>query len=290
MVGVGIVLDYTLGVVFLAAHTGTQPELTACALFPARTGLFWSGSNDSQGWGLGFVQGEEVLLQKTPRLDNKDLDIYGHAHNLRSDAIVATAGCPPRSTANDVDPYRFRFWLFGMAGEPAGFEAVRERLLQSVPEFLRRNIRGTSASEHVFHLFLAFLHDGGLLDARSPDAGVVRHALRQSVVFLNRLLAPAGGPENPVSLVATTGRTLVAMNQGIPMHYLAIDGISECGCPACPERLNLGDATRRIRHSDLRSVVVSSAPSLSQPPGWSSVPTGQSLLVEMDRRPALVPG
>ncbi len=276
--------------VFLAAHTVSQPELTACALFPARTGLFWSGPSASLGWGLGFVQGEEVLLQKTPRADTREVDLYAHAHDLRSDAIVAAAGCPPRNTANDLDPYRFRFWLFGMTGEPVGFEAVRERLLQSVPEFLRRNIRGTSASEHVFHLFLAFLHDAGLLESRSPDPGIVRHALHQSVVFLNRLLAPAGELENPIALVATNGRSLVAMSQGVPVQYLAIDGISECGCPACPERVNLGDETRRIRHSDLRSVVVSAAPGLSPRLGWSTVPHGQALLVGMDRRPILVPG
>jgi glutamine amidotransferase len=57
---------------------------------------------------------------------------------------------------------------------------VRERVLESTPAFLRRNIRGLSASEHFFHLFLAFLHDAGILDQPTPPPTAVHAALRNS--------------------------------------------------------------------------------------------------------------
>ena len=92
--------------------------------------------------------------------------------------------------AEDADPFRFRSWLFGSISDvnAAAFEGVRERVLESTPSFLRRNIRGLSASEHFFHLFLAFLHDAGILDQPTPPPTAVHVALRNSLAFVDRLL------------------------------------------------------------------------------------------------------
>src|SRR5437868_4387558 len=144
----------------------------ACALFSARGALYSRGVDRPEGWGLGFVQGGDVLLQKRPRADTTEIDLYGLAKDLRADALVGRVGLTKagNTSADDADPFRFRSWLFGSVGRVGGigFEPVRERLLESIPDFLRRNIRGKSASEHIFHLFLAFLHDAGILDAPSP--------------------------------------------------------------------------------------------------------------------------
>ncbi len=96
--------------------------------------------------------------------------------------------------AEDADPFRFRSWLFGSISDvsAAAFEAVRERVLESTPAFLRRNVRGLSPSEHIFHLFLAFLHDAGLLDQPTPPPTAVHVALRNSLAFVDRLLVSSG--------------------------------------------------------------------------------------------------
>ena len=173
----------------------------ACALFSARAALYSRSDDRPQGWGLGFVQAGDVLLQKRPRADTKEVDLYGLAKDLRADALVGCVGLSRDGNiaAEDSDPFRFRSWLFGSVGhvsEP-GFSAVRERLLESVPDFLRRNIRGKSPSEHIFHLFLAFLHDAGILDAASPAPAAVQRALRHSLAFLDRLLS--GGSDGHAS-------------------------------------------------------------------------------------------
>ena len=189
----------------LVAYFGNEPENLACALFSARAALYSKsarGGND--GFGLGFVQGGDVLLRKRPRAETTEVDLYGLARDTRAEALVGRVGLAPSANgdgpsdasvrAEDADPFRFRSWLFGSISDvsAAAFEDVRERVLESTPAFLRRNIRGRSASEHFFHLFLAFLHDAGLLDQPTPPPTAVHVALRNSLSFVDRLLVVDG--------------------------------------------------------------------------------------------------
>jgi predicted glutamine amidotransferase len=279
----------------LVAYFGNEPENMACALFSARAALYSRSSDRPQGWGLGFVQAGDVLLQKRPRADTKEVDLYGLAKDLRADALVGCVGLSRDGNivAEDSDPFRFRSWLFGSVGhvsEP-GFSAVRERLLESVPDFLRRNIRGKSPSEHIFHLFLAFLHDAGILDAASPAPAAVQRALRHSLAFLDRLLS--GGSDghssaDPTSLalVATNGRCLVATSTAFPMQYLEVEGISDC--PVCHGRPDANRDGRRIPHEALRAIVIEANPATGGRAGWKPIPDRSALIVGADRVPRVV--
>jgi glutamine amidotransferase len=279
----------------LVAYVGNEPDNMACALFSAR-GALASSADKPEGWGLGFVQGGDVLLQKRPRVETPEVDLYGLIKDLRADAVVARVGFNPddaNTPAEDADPFRFRSWLFGSVGAigAAAFESVRERLLESVPAFLRRNIRGKSPSEHVFHLFLAFLHDAGSLDTPSPSASLVHAALRNSMTFLDRLLAGVGGVSSPLglALVATNGRCLVATSAGHPMRYLHVEGISDC--PVCHGRLDDVRVRhgRRIQHDGVRAVILEANRAVEGRGGWHEVPDRSALIVGADRAPMVSP-
>jgi hypothetical protein len=275
----------------LVAYVGNEPDNMACALFSARSALASQAVDRSDGWGLGFVQGGDVLLQKRPRVDTAEVDLYGHVKDLRADAVVARIGFERdgATPADDADPFRFRSWLFGSVGEvdALGFDDVRERLLESVPAFLRRNIRGRSPSEHVFHLFLAFLHDAGSLDAPSPSPAVVHGAVRNSMTFLDRLLAGGGGPPVRLALVATNGRCLVAANAAHPLRYLHVEGISDC--PVCHGRVDREHHGRRIQHEGLRAVIIEANRAVEGRGGWHEVPDRSALIVGPDRLPVISP-
>lgn len=285
----------------LVAYSGNEPENMACALFSARGALTSHSVGRPEGWGLGFVQGGDVLLQKRPRVETSEVDLYGLVKDLRADAVVARVGferpAPDRNgfagegnpTAEDADPFRFRSWLFGSVGEvsAAGFELVRERLLDAVPDFLRRNIRGRSPGEHVFHLFLSFLHDAGGLDAPSPTANVVHVALRDSLAFLERLLVGNGSASARLALVATNGRCFVAANGAHPMRYLHVEGISDC--PVCHGRVEHDRNGRRIPHEALRAVIFEANRAVPARGGWQNVPEGSVVILGADRAPAVSP-
>ena len=262
-----------------------------CALFSARGALYSHTEGSLDGWGLGFVQAGDVLLQKRPRANTSEVDFYALAKDLRADALIGRVGLGEGGNivAEDADPFRFRSWLFGSVGHVSsnGFAGIRERVLESIPDFLRRNIRGKSPSEHIFHLFLAFMHDAGTLDNTSPPPAAVRLAVRNSVVFLDRLLAGTGSEPMNIALVATNGRCFLAASCGQPVQYLEVEGISDC--PVCHGRNDLGRDGRRIPHDALRAIVVESNVTTQGRAGWRVVPERSALIVGADRVPQIVP-
>jgi glutamine amidotransferase len=275
----------------LVAYVGNEPENMACALFSARGALYSHGARRSEGWGLGFVQGGDVLLQKRPRAETAEVDVYALVKDLRADAFIGRVGVglDGNATAENADPFRFRSWLFGSVGavSDTGFEAVRERVLESIPAFLRRNLRGKSPSEHIFHLFLAFLHDSGILDLPSPSPAAVHGALRNSVAFVDRLLAGTGSESTHLALVTTNGRCLVATGSSYPMRFLHVEGISDC--PVCHGRVDLDRNGRRIPHDGLRATIVEANPDVEGRPGWREIPDHGTLIVGADHVPQVVP-
>jgi glutamine amidotransferase len=275
----------------LVAYFGNEPENMSCALFSARSALHAHGASRPPGWGLGFVQGGDVLLTKRPRAESAEVDLYGLIKDLRADALVGRIGLSSNGSddasipAEDADPFRFRSWLFGSVGlvSATGFDNVRDKLLDSIPAFLRRNIRGKSPSEHIFHLFLAFLHDAGILDLPSPSPAAVQGALRNSVAFLDRLLASAGSESIQLALVATNGRSFVATGCAYPMRFLYVEGISDC--PVCHGRVDSDRDGRRIPHESLRAVILEANRAIEGRPGWHEIPDRSALIIGADRVP-----
>lgn len=278
----------------LVAYFGNEPENLACALFSARAALHArrdGASGAPDGFGLGFVQGGDVLLRKRPRAEAADVDLYGLVKDVRAEALIGRVGLAHdgNTLAEDADPFRFRSWLFGsVANIPdSTFEAIRDRVLESTPAFLRRNIRGHSSSEHIFHLFLAFLHDAGILDQPTPSPTTVHAALRNSLAFIDRLLTGDGGSSLELALAATNGRCFVATGCAYPLRYLQVDGISDCPvCQAANDRSD-GGRGRRVPHEGLRAIIVEANRHVRSRPGWHDVPDRSALLAGPDRIPHL---
>jgi glutamine amidotransferase len=230
-------------------------------------------------WGLGFVQGGDVLLQKRLRSHSPNVDFYDLANDLRADALLgrATLGDDERVSASNADPFRFRYWLFGAIGEFGEFAKIRTHLHESIPEFLRRNIRGHSPSEQLFHLFLAFLHDAGLLDTLLAQPEPVARALTETMAFLDRLLVGVGAATSRLAVVATNGRCLAALSHGHPIQYLDVRGIANC--QVCQAQQHEGKRERPISHERLRAVIVEADHQLDKRTGWQAVPNRGVLLV-----------
>jgi predicted glutamine amidotransferase len=277
----------------LVAYFGNEPENLACALFPARPALHAQGEGlpreAPDGFGLGFVQGGDVLLQKRPRIETSQVDLYGLVKDTRADALIGRIGLgrDGNTAAEDADPFRYRSWLFASIGEldESAFEAIRERILESTPAFLRRNIRGKSPSEHIFHLFLAFLHDAGILDQPTPAPTAVHAALRNSLAFVDRLLIADGAAALQIAICATNGRCFVATGCDYPIRYLHIEGIADC--PVCLERTDTNHTRRRVPHDGLRALIVEANREVAVRSGWSEVPNRSALIAGADRVPRI---
>ena len=275
----------------LVAYFGNEPENMACALFSARSALT-STSRGPEGWALGFIQGGDVLLQKRPRAEAAEIDLYALARDLKADAMIGRVGLGPEGNkaAENADPFRYRSWLFGSVGTVPSFDLIRDKMLDAIPDYLRRNVRGRSPSEHLFHLFLAYLHDAGILELPSPDPAQVQVALQGTLAFANRLIGGVAGAQEPergqgieLALVATNGRCLVATVCSHAMQFLRVDGIADC--PVCHGRANPDGDGRRISHEALRAVIIEANSQTQGRAGWRPISERTALVVGPDRIP-----
>src|SRR5688572_19839811 len=118
-------------------------DRTRCALHLVAPVLAVSGEARRDGYGIAFYQNGEVLLKKRPLVEGV-VDFYELAKELRTDALIghvreATMG---NLKMENTHPFRFRSWVFAHSGTVTRFPEVKEAILASTPDFLRRNIRG----------------------------------------------------------------------------------------------------------------------------------------------------
>jgi glutamine amidotransferase len=255
----------------LVAYIGNDPERLRCALHPVR-GTLVADNSSVDSWGIGFYQGGEVLLQRRPKAPDAPVDFYAVASELATDVLVGQVHLANPHTVpknENTPPFRFRSWLFTHHGEIAGFVDQREQILAAIPDFLRRNIRGQTDSEHLFHLFLSHLHAAGKLDDVMISTGDAARALSGALAEIEKML---GRPEK-LDVVATNGRILLGARSGMPLHTYKVNGVRDC--QACQGPSPHEGPERRARHrptdhDHLRAVIlVDEAPSA---PAWEEVP------------------
>ena len=253
-------------------------------------------------WGLGFYQGGEVLLRRRPSDDRGALDVARLAKDVRSDLTIghvraATVGS---MRTENTHPFRYREWLFAHTGSLERYGAIKERLLDSIPEFLRKNIRGDTDSEVLFHVLLSFLFDAGRLrDGGRADTRTVIGALSSTISLVDQLVAEEGGqPERAMNALLTNGEILAALHRAAPGHeddpksrmvMRVVHGRADM------DQLVADDALRRVRLTDpgaLRFTLIASDFADGQTVGlagegsqWTALPPRAIVAMTRDAAP-----
>src|SRR5262245_20446826 len=164
-----------------------QPQRLWAALAPVRA--VTSAQPPVSRWGLGYSQGGDVLLVRTPKSSTKPVDLASPLAEIPTDCAIGQAvnddsaagadlpsATSSRGGTDNTPPFRFRRWMFAQTGQP-DLEAAAPRLLEHIPEYLRRNLKGKTPSELVFHVFMAMLHDEGAVDDANLPVAATRRAL-----------------------------------------------------------------------------------------------------------------
>lgn len=244
-----------------------------------------AGSGENLGWGIGFYQSGEVLLRRRPIDERPVIDLAEAAANIRTDVMIghvrhATVGA---LRTENTHPFRYRSWLFAQTGTIVGFERLRERLLASQPEFLRRNIRGETDSEMFFYLFLSFLHDAGHLNDVHVAPEHVATALRASISLVDRLSAEEGHAENRGDILVTNGEHMLAIHRNGTMAYRVVKGRHDV------EELLGAESMRNVRIPSIDSthftLIASELESI--PSGWTPVDGTQIVTLTRTDDPVL---
>ena len=137
-----------------AVEVGDASALRVLARLAAHVTLR-DGDAPPDAYGFGYHRGGSVLLGHRPggaALPSLP-ELVGPVDTeaLLVHARRATVG---KAREENTHPFRFRQWLFAHDGTVAAWPEVRPRLLDALPDFLRRAIAGDTDSEHAFMLFL----------------------------------------------------------------------------------------------------------------------------------------
>ena len=200
-----------------------QPQRLPIALAPVRAALI--ASPPVSRWGLGYIQGGDVLLVRTPKSSATPVDLAGPlTAEIKTDCAIAQAMRDEGVTLGGTDntpPFRFRRWMYAQTGLDSQLfvEAIAPRLLEHIPEYLRRNLKGRTPAELIFHVFLAMLHDEGNIDDPNLPPSASRRALAATLRLVAAELAKAGKTGAVTGNVAlTNGRSMVVAHLHEPLR------------------------------------------------------------------------
>ena len=200
-----------------------QPLRLSAALQPVRAALV--AQPPVSRWGFGYIQGGDVLLVRTPKSSAVPVDLAGPLGDIATDCAIAQAVGDTRFGGTDnTPPFRFRRWLFAMTGSPE-LDEVAPRLLEHVPEYLRRNLKGRTPAELIFHIFLAMLHDEGNIDDPNLPTQATRRALAATLRLVEAELDKIGRDKTTIGLgnvALSNGRSMVVARPAASSHPLRL--------------------------------------------------------------------
>jgi len=246
-----------------------DPLMLPCVIDGFKDALAQIGGPEAQAVGVGhFELGEPLIARLRPpttdRLDRTLTRLLGNAA-----LAAAVARTDPPVHERDIPPYRYRNWLFAMGGRVASLDLQGDVDL-AIPTYIRRNIRGSTLPETLFHQYLAFLHRQGLLAGERWDLGPLRRAL-QAALSQGAIFDTAGALDN--SLLVTDGCILLGAALERPVYVHELNGLK--GCLHCGRNVD-GEP---VDHDHVRGVVVLDTESLPSE-SWSTV--GPHRLFQVD--------
>lgn len=214
---------------FLAIHQ-TDASLLGC-LLRRLAGKVSLGPAELAA-GVGFFQSDDVLLRKRP-LAGQQPAAEKIAEGVESEAALICSGAVGAQAARSFNeqtalPFRFKRWLFAIAGQPDSLVPIRSQLQKGLPDYLRRSVKGDSAAEALFFTFLSRLRDVGRLDDADVDAVTSGRALAAAVGEAERVFEQQGKPLPPLAVIATNGRVMTALRRGHPLFLGVVDGLIPC--------------------------------------------------------------
>ncbi len=204
-----------------------HPQRLPAALAPVRAALL--AAPPVARWGLSYVQSGDVLLVRTPKVSEIEVDLAAPLAEIKSDCAIGHAVRDTTYSGTDnTPPFRFRRWMFSQTGTPNLGDAV-PRLLEHIPEYLRRNIRGRTPGELFFHLFLAMLHDEGNIEDPNLSTAAQRRALAATLKLVGAELERVGSADKLGNLAVSNGRSMVLARVSEPLRLRRLSVTGERG-------------------------------------------------------------
>ncbi|PJB46103.1 MAG: hypothetical protein CO108_06250 [Deltaproteobacteria bacterium CG_4_9_14_3_um_filter_63_12] len=258
-------------------YLGSDFSLFDLALKTCGDSLSFVAETPCDGWGLGYYQDERALVRKQPARLMGRVNLATLAADVLSHSMVAhvrhgSEGTPP---PQDMQPYRFRNWLFTHDGHVTRTPEGRAALLGLLPDFLQRNVRGQTDSELALHLFFEKLNKRTRIDRAIVPVPALFESMRETLTDIRRTIMTAT-EENPVlNFMFVSGRCIAATcTSDSTLAYLPIRGLERQEKP-----LFAGHTPDTQQFPHFKAVFVTTDPAPSDVP-WQVVPCNTILVVD----------
>jgi len=248
----------------------SDATLLRCQVEVLKKHLRYPNDGQPSSLGLGYVEADRILLRKKPG-NIGSLALSDLVSDILSEVLffhAAPPGAGPFADENAM-PLRLRRWMFMHYGALASPASTRQTLLRELPDYLQRQVKGTTASEACFLTFVRLLRDEGRVDDFDVPAATVGKLLAATARLVEKAERESGRI-GQLGFFATNGRVLAATRLGSePLYYMLLEGIGDC------ERCTLtgtgGEANPLIKaHRRVRAVAV--ATDVARGSGFIEVP------------------
>lgn len=241
----------------LYGFRATDSRRVQCELIEAQNSLMRQshpddgGPGSPDGWGLGIVADGIVRREREVEPAYESEEYRRDAARVDADTVVGHVRRATVGEARKVNthPFRREGSLLAHNGHVPAFAEIRPRLLDEMAPELERGIRGTTDSEHVFHLLLTRLRqrtapaEDETVREAGPGSDTMQAVLGETVRDLESWCSDAvakmdeipRAPEGDrldrvaLNLLWTVGDSLAGTRVGRPLWYLEREGAHRCG-------------------------------------------------------------
>jgi len=182
------------------------------------------------GWSAIIYQSGDVFLRSHPFSCGDTRSIMELLREVDSELLIFklySPNTPPPQRWN-IQPFRFRNWVYAQHGKIDGFNKIRENIQNAMPDFLSRSLKGTTDAEAVFHLLLSFLYDTGKLDTKELDIYSTMKAMKHTIEFLKRSCEEKDCGDFSISMILANGAILCGYNSSHTGVVSIFEGRGTC--------------------------------------------------------------
>jgi glutamine amidotransferase len=255
------------------ALRATAPTRVECCLIQAPNSLLAQsrldlrGFENADGWGIAAHgaaphagaadDSGDWVIERRPHPAHDDRWFAAAAARTQATTVVAHVRHATVGTValENTHPFDHAGWTFVHNGTVPYFADVRRELLAATTPEHRAAIRGSTDSEHLFHLILA-THE------QAPPRPLLTSLHQALGRVIGWCRAIGQEPHLGLNVLLTDGRRMVGSRWQRSLHYLERTGRDPC--PVC------GRPHAAEARQDYRALMIASEPITGEP--WPEVP------------------
>ncbi|WP_086001997.1 class II glutamine amidotransferase [Plesiocystis pacifica] len=197
------------------------------SLVSADNALMQQSERNPDGWGVAYFLGGAPHVVKSVSTAVSDEMFRRVSGVVTSETVLAHVRKATQGQLNilDTHPFQYGSWVFVHNGNIAGFEQIREKLLERISPVMRRFILGNTDTEVLFYTLLSKMAERCDLERRGYPLEDLAAAARETVDSICELAGDICTEDgaDPVTntfltFVITNGQTMLAHQGGKPLQ------------------------------------------------------------------------